>query len=98
MNTAFKERLSQSPQTTGTKQMQQDNCNQAAGADSVVWDFRAQRTLADVYSAQNLKICDGNKPPPPLSSAPRDFLAILKIPLVVLALSQSNSSIIGFAQ
>lgn len=40
-SSAFKECLSQTMQTTGTKQIQQDNCNQAASADSVVWDFRA---------------------------------------------------------
>lgn len=35
----FKDCLSQGMQTTGTKQIQQDNCNQAASGDSVLWDF-----------------------------------------------------------
>lgn len=39
---AFKYNLSQSMQTTGNKQFQQDNCIQAACVDSVVLDFRAQ--------------------------------------------------------
>ncbi len=81
MSFAFKVCLSRNMQTRGTKQTEQDNCNQAASAFSVVGIPGPSDPKPMCASAQKPEICDGNKFPS-FSSAPRGFPAFLKIPSV----------------